>query len=88
MELREEGLISLQDEIQQTSDILTITEATEIFADEPEVMQHSSRRQKRRFVEDYPGGNGYSQKSWMRVCGLLPKTPTLKSAIFANLFMT
>ena len=49
----EEELILLQDEIQQTSDVLTLTEATEISADEPEVMRHSSRRRKRRFAEDY-----------------------------------
>ena len=49
----EEELILLQDEIQQTSGVLTLTEATEISADEPEVMRHSSRRRKRRFAEDY-----------------------------------
>ena len=53
LELKEEELILLQDEIQQTSDVLTLTEATEISADEPEVMRHSSRRRKRRFAEDY-----------------------------------
>ena len=51
--LKEEELILLQDEIQQTSDVLTLIEATEISADEPEVMRHSSRRRKRRFAEDY-----------------------------------
>ena len=53
LELKEEELILLQDEIQQRSDVLTLTEATEISADEPEVMRHSSRRRKRRFAEDY-----------------------------------
>ena len=53
LELKEDELILLQDEIQQTSDVLTLTEATEISADEPEVMRHSSRRRKRRFAEDY-----------------------------------
>ena len=53
LELKEEELILLQDEIQQTSDVLTLTEATEISVDEPEVMRHSSRRRKRRFAEDY-----------------------------------
>ena len=53
LELKEEELILLQDGIQQTSDVLTLTEATELSADEPEVMRHSSRRRKRRFVEDY-----------------------------------
>ena len=53
LELKEEELILLQDEIQQTRDVLTLTEATEISADEPEVMRHSSRRRKRRFAEDY-----------------------------------
>ena len=48
-----EELTLLQDEIQQTSDVLTLTEVTEISADEPEVMRHSSRRRKRRFGEDY-----------------------------------
>ena len=33
-----------------------------------------SQRRPRRNV---PGGEGYSQKSWMEVCGLLSKTPTL-----------
>ena len=52
----EEELILLQDEIQQTSDILTLTEATEISTDElgvSDVARHSSRRRKRRFAEDY-----------------------------------
>ena len=53
LELKEEELILLQDGIQQTSDVLTLTEATELSADEPEVMRHSSRRRKRRLVEDY-----------------------------------
>ena len=53
LELTEEELILLQDEIQQTSDVLTLTEATGISADEPEVMRHSSRRRKRRFAEDH-----------------------------------
>ena len=53
LELKEEELILLQDGIQHTSDVLTLTEATELSADEPEVMRHSSRRRKRRFVEDY-----------------------------------
>ena len=53
LELKEEELILLQDEIQQTSDVLTLTEATGISADEPEVMRYSSRRRKRRFAEDY-----------------------------------
>ena len=53
LELKEEELILLQDEIQQTSDVLTLTEATEISADEQEVMRHSSRRRKRRFAEDF-----------------------------------
>ena len=55
-ELKEEDLILLQDEIQQTSDILTLTEATEISTDELEVSEvagHSSRRRKRRLAEDY-----------------------------------
>lgn len=52
-ELKEEELIPLQDEIQETSDVLTLTEATEISADEPEVMRHSSRRRKRCFLQEY-----------------------------------
>ena len=52
LELKEEELILLQDEIQQTSDVLTLTEATEICTEEPEVMRHS-RGRKRRFVKDY-----------------------------------
>ena len=54
--LKGEDLIVLQDEIQQTSDILTLTEAMEISTDELEVSEvagHSSRRRKRRFPEDY-----------------------------------
>ena len=56
LELKEEELILLQDEIQQTSDILTLTEAMEISTDElgvSDVARHSSRRRKRRFAEDY-----------------------------------
>jgi len=53
LELKEEELILLQNEIHQTSDVLTLTEATEISSDEPEVMRHSSRRRKRRFAKDY-----------------------------------
>ena len=56
LELKEEDLILLQDEIQQTSDILTLTEATEISTDELEVSEvagHSSRRRKRRIAKDY-----------------------------------
>ena len=56
LELKEEELILLQHEIQQTSDILTLTEATEISTDElgvSDVARHSSRRRKRRFAEDY-----------------------------------
>ena len=56
LELKEKDLILLQDEIQQTSDILTLTEATEISTDELEVTEvagHSSRRRKRRFADDY-----------------------------------
>ena len=53
LELKEEELILLQGGIQQTSDVLTLTEETELSAEEPEVMRHSSRRRKRRFVEDY-----------------------------------
>jgi len=41
LEQREEELILLQDKIQQTSDVLILTEGTETSADEPEVMQHS-----------------------------------------------
>ena len=51
LELKEEELILLQDEIQQTSDVLTLTESTEISANEHEVMRHSSRRRNRRFGE-------------------------------------
>ena len=51
LELKEEELILLQAEIQQTSDALTLTESTEISANEHEVMQHSSRARNRRFVE-------------------------------------
>ena len=56
LELTEEELILLQDEIQQTSDILTLTEAMEISTDElgvSYVARHSSRRIKRRFAKDY-----------------------------------
>ena len=56
LELKEEDLILLQDEIQQTSDILTLTEATEISTNELEVSEvagHSSRWRKRCFAEDY-----------------------------------
>jgi len=53
LELKEEELILLQDEIQETSDVLILTEATEISTYEPEVMRHSARRRKRRFAEDY-----------------------------------
>jgi len=53
LELKEEELILLQDEIQETSDVLILTEATEISADEPKVMRHSARTRKRRFAEDY-----------------------------------
>ena len=50
LELKEE-LFLLQDEIQQTSNVLTLTKSTEICANEHEVMRHSSRRRSRRFVE-------------------------------------
>ena len=53
LELKEEELLLLQDETEQTSDVLTLTEATEIPVYEPEVMRHSSRRRQRRFAEDY-----------------------------------
>ena len=55
-ELKEEDLILLQDEIQQTSDFLTLTVATEISTDELELCEvagHSSRRRKGRLAEDY-----------------------------------
>ena len=51
LELKQEELILLQAEIQQTSDALTLTESTEISANEHEVMRHSSRRRLRRFVQ-------------------------------------
>ena len=51
LELKEEELILLQVEIRQTSDVLTLTESTEISANEHEVMRHSSRRRLRRFVQ-------------------------------------
>ena len=51
LELKEEELFLLQDEIQQTSDVLTLTKSTEICANEHDVMRHSSRRRNRRFVE-------------------------------------
>ena len=41
LELKEEDLILLQDEIQQTSDILTLTEGTETSTDELEVSKGS-----------------------------------------------
>lgn len=47
LELKEEELIQLQDEIQETSAVLILTEATEFSADELEGMRHSSRRRKR-----------------------------------------
>ena len=53
LELKGEELILLQDEIQETSDVLSLTEATKISADEHEVMRHSSRRRKRRVAEDH-----------------------------------
>ena len=56
LELKEKELILLQDEIQQTSDILSLTEAMEISSDElgvSDVARDSSRRRKRRFAEDY-----------------------------------
>ena len=44
LKLKEEEFILLQDEIQQTSDVLPLTESTEISANEHEVMRHSSKR--------------------------------------------
>ena len=51
LELKEEELILLQGEIQQTSDVLTLKKLTEVSVNEHEVMRHSSRRRNRRFVE-------------------------------------
>ena len=47
LELKEGELILLHDEIQQTSDDLTLTEVTENSANEREVMRHSSWRRNR-----------------------------------------
>ena len=41
LELKEEELFLLQDETQQTSDVLTFSKSTEICANEHEVMRHS-----------------------------------------------
>ena len=35
------------------------------------------RRFKRKLSVEGPGEGGYSQKNWVGVCGLLPKTLTL-----------
>ena len=51
LELKGEELLFLQNKIQQTSDVLTLTESTEISANEHEVMRHSSRRRNRCIVE-------------------------------------
>ena len=51
LELKEEELILLQGDIQQTSYVFTLTKSTEISGNEHEVMRHSSRRRNRSFVE-------------------------------------
>ena len=51
LELKEEELFLLQDEIQQTGNVLSLTKSTKICGNEHEVMRHSSRRRNRRFVE-------------------------------------
>ena len=47
MELNEEGSIILQNEIQQTSEVLTPTDKTEIPANEHKVMRHPSKRRNK-----------------------------------------
>ena len=51
LEFKEGELNLLQDEIQQTSDVLTLTKSIEISANEHEILRHSSRARNRRFVE-------------------------------------
>ena len=50
LELKEEEPILLQDDIQQTSDVLTPTEATQIYADEREVIRNFHQEDERGSV--------------------------------------
>ena len=66
LELEEEDLILLQDEIQGTNDVLTLTEAAEVANDEPEQTRQPLRSSRRQRGNMHPLGGPHHSKFMVR----------------------